>query len=175
MAKTTKATAKQSQTTSKQAGIRSRQPNIRTAVVKANARNASRRVKQFATDDGLLDLLASLPARKMPADLANDKTKTGAQRRREWCKQNGATIVRVYDDGIATRRATYAPINKDGWRPENSIRERLLSLAGIQVAGFHYTRTETNWEQYKMVLALDWSNGTPDNYEGADEVYIYRV
>ena len=162
-------------TTSKQAGVKARRASVRTAVVRANARNASRRVKQFSTDDGLLDLLANLPARKMPAELVADKTRTGAQRRREWCEQNGVTIVRVYDDGIATRRATYAPVNENGWRPENGLRERLLSLAGIGVDGYGYTRTETNWTQYQQVMGLDWTNGEPADYHGADGVYLYRV
>lgn len=164
--------------TSKKAGVTTRKPkDIRSAVVRQNAINASRRVRQFATDDALHDLLTNLSRKVMPAELVNDTTKEGAKNRREWCVKNGALIVHVYDDGISARRANYAPINANGFRPENAIRERLLSLVGIGVEGFGYTRCETNWVQYQKACALDWENYDPDTftYEGADTVFLYRV
>lgn len=152
----------------------SRAKTIALAVARANAVNAKRRVRQFATNDGLVTYLDSLPTKRMPAELVNDKTASGAVARREWCEANGIAPVRVYDDGIGERRATTPPTGTNDWRPENAVRERLRSLAGIG-ARFGYTRAETAPVQTATVVGLDWSKGLPDHFHGADAVYIYRI
>jgi hypothetical protein len=165
------ATAKRSQTRTVPT---TRAKSLRNAVIRANGENASRRVKQFATDDGLVDYLDSLPAKKMPAKLVNDKTANGAELRREWCEAHGIAPVRAYDDGFSDRRVG-KPLNKDGWRPENAILQRLTKLATVDARAFHMTRYETNPVQLATALALDWSAGIPTDFDGADLVYIYRV
>jgi hypothetical protein len=131
-------------------------------------------VKQFATDDGLVDYLDSLPTKKMPRTLVDDGTADGAERRREWCESHGIAPVRAYDDGFMDRRAG-RPESKDGWRPENAILQRLRKLATVNEKSFHMTRYETNPVQRSKALALDWSAGIPTDFHGADLVYIYRV
>jgi len=150
---------------------------VQSAIIKANATNAGKRVKQFSTDDGLVTFIDGLlKSRKaMPLALANLKTTDGAQARREWCNANGFAPIAVYDDGFAQRRATYQPMNKDGWRPEASMRVRLESLLGIGIGGLGYTRADTNPKQYAQVMSLDWTQGEPKSYEGSDLVYLYKV
>jgi hypothetical protein len=168
---------KRKTTTSKKAGIPTRKPaSIRDAIVKANAVNARKRVKPFATDDGFIDYLDSIaksPA--MPHALTLDGTKEGAELRREWCESKGIAPVRAYDDGLMERRAG-CPENINGWRPENAVKIRLDRVRGAFPAiVFHYTRHDTNYYQCTHAQSLDWSKGQPDTYEGADMVYIYKV
>lgn len=143
---------------------------VAMAIAKANAVNASRRVKQFATTDGVVELLDSL-TKKMPVAILNDT----AERRREWCIANGVNAVAVYDDGLCERRNSEMPESKDKWRPEATIRQRLASIAGVNGEHFHYTRAESSPDQFKKVISLDWSKGIPENFGGADLVFIYRV
>ena len=172
-----------STTTAKNAGVKSRKATSKTlaqAVARANAENAKRRVRQFATDDGLVAYLDSLPAKRMPADLVNDKTARGAVARREWCEAHGIAPVAVYDDGMGERRNGSKPVNDKGlpdtdlWRPDNAVRERLRALAKVG-AQFGYTRYETAPVQTAKVCGLDWRKGLPEHVQGSDLVLIYRV
>jgi hypothetical protein len=166
-----------SATTSKKVGIPTRKPaSVRDAIVKANATNARKRVKPFATEDGFIDLLDRITKLSpMPHALTTDGTKEGAEARREWCVKNGIPTVRAYDDGLMERRAG-CPQDINGWRPDNAVRIRLDSVRGAFASVvFHYTRHDTNYYQCTHAQSLDWSNGQPDSYEGADMVYIYTV
>lgn len=171
--------------TAKGAGVPSRKPaSIATAIVKANAVNASKRCKQFSTDDGLiahLDKLSKVPAMPLvimvngqEVKLVKNTTPEGAVLRREWCVKNGVPVVFAYDDGMMSRRAGY-PETANAWRPENAVRSRLISVMGALAVSFHYTRTDTNYHQLVGVQGLDWSKGEPDTFQGHDGVYLYRV
>lgn len=156
---------------------RTRKPaSVRTAMTRANAINAEARVRQFVTDDGVADYFDALPLITMPASIANDPTIAGAIARREWCLANGIKAVPVYDDGFVERRVG-RPRNKQGWRPEAGIRQRIASISRINPDGFGYTRAEPNGKQLATVLALAWDgdDGLPSSFAGADRVFIYRV
>lgn len=185
MAKTAKTAGKGRVVTSAPTRTRgSRAKTMVQAVAMANADNAKRRVRQFATHDGLLSFLDSLPAKRMPAKMVDDKTTAGAVARREWCEANGIPLVAVYDDGIADRRNDKRPVhtegdkagqpNTDKWRPDNAVYERLDSLANIG-GRFGVTRYETAPVQTKKACDLNWTKGLPPHFEGADLVYIYRT
>ena len=162
MAKNTKTTAK-----------RSRTKSLVTALVKANAQNARERVRQFTLSDGFAQWVQDtvLVSRPMPRKVHE----SGDLARREWCEKNGAPVLAVYESGYLARRITTAPLNKNGWRPENAVKVRLKSLAPHTTAELVAFPAEPIPTLFAKALALDWSKGAPKRYKGADRVYLYRV
>lgn len=156
-----------------------RAKSIALAVVRANADNASRRVRQFATDDGFIEFLdaltVSIPAKVWEASLTmSDRAK--AQFLREWCAENGAAgLVRAYDDGFSVRRNTERPESTNHWRPKHAVQERIAHLPAPYNTAFFSVTAKSAPEQLSDVLALDWSKGLPDNFAGADGVFIFRL
>jgi len=147
--------------------------SVMSAVVAQNAKNAKIRVKQFDTSDGFIAHVENVSngILEMPLELAN----ANAFVRREWCLENGVEAIRAYDDAYTSRRAVYMPMNNNGWRPESTIRQRLMSLKKVGITNLHYVRCETNPVQYAMAISLDWSNGEPETFGGADLVFIYKI
>lgn len=148
MSNTDKVTARrnrQSQsTTAKQAGVKPRPKKPTQAQVKprtlailsavarhaeANGRNGA---KQNYTDKGTEILARAMAyADFLPtlsgAGITTDRSKTEAQRRREFCQSVGAMLVNVSD---------ILHPNKNGeithTRPENTIRSRVVEMAGTE-------------------------------------------
>ena len=163
MAKTTKTTAKRSRTTK----------SLLTALMKANDQNAKQRVRQFQLSDGFAQWVQDtvLPSKVMPRKVHE----SGDLARREWCEKNGAPVVAVYESGYCARRITTAPLNKNGWRPENALKVRLKSLAPHTTADLVAFPTAPIPTLFAKALTLDWSKGAPKRYKGADRVFLYRV
>lgn len=151
----------------------SRSNKLLLALAKHNLTAAGARVRQFDLTDGFHQFVGTevKASKPMPYDTAN----ADATVRREWLENNNGVFVRVYDDGLIARRAIYKPNRATGWRPELAVRSRLLSVAPHLDFSVGYLPAETNGTQFRTVSALNWENGAPDDFEGADAVYLYRI
>lgn len=151
-----------------------RPESVRASIARANAHNASARVRQF-TDSELGEWLDSLPkakAKVMPESIANGD----ARERREWCERAGIVPVSVYGEGYCERRAGM-PTGTDSWRPDNALGVRLASIAGWNPARFSIVRVAPAGAQTRIARALNWASGLPANITESecDWVYIARV
>lgn len=153
--------------------------SLALSVARANAEHAGKRVRPFMTADGLVDWLDAL-AVKIPASVWNKAQTLGTTARaamlREWCNENGrAGLVLAFDDGFCQRRNDKYPDKVENWRPANNVRERIDSLPSPWCEKFGYVSGEIAPIQLARAQMLDWSNGLPDNFEGADSVFIFRL
>ena len=140
-------------------------------VASANAERSKRRVRQFCTTDGFIQLIDSLPKTEMPLKVFN----SSASERREWLITKGFTPIAVYDDGFCQRRQTMKPESVSQWRPAHALLVRVKSLAGIglfQIATDTYQDART---QFNAVSKLNWNDGLPENFNGSDLAFVYRV
>ena len=140
-------------------------------VASANAERSKRRVRQFCTTDGFIQLIDSLPKTEMPLKVFN----SSASERREWLITEGFTPVAVYDDGFCQRRQTMKPESVSQWRPAHALLIRIQSLAGIgifQIATDTYENART---QFNIISKLNWNDGLPDSFNEGDLAFIYRV
>ena len=174
-----KSAPKKNGATAKESGVRSRKKSLALAVTKANAINASRRVRQYCEDDGLIAFLDALTVR-IPAKVWSEALTMGdkakAQFLREWCSVHGvAGFVRAYDDGFSTRRNTERPEKTDYWRPKHAVQERLDRLPAPYNTAFFSVTADTAPKQLETVQALDWSDGLPESFAGGDGVFIFRL
>lgn len=150
-----------------------RSSKLLLALARHNMVASSARVRQFDLTDGFYQFVDTEVRKSTP--MPYSISSSSASIRRAWLENNDGLFVLVYDEGLCARRVEYKPRNNDGWRPENTVRVRLQSCAPHMDFQTGYVSAEPNSVQYRTVAGLDWSAGAPDDFAGADAVFIYRI
>ena len=127
-------------------------------VAKRNLKLKARQSKPMYTDQGAQALWASVATvakgKLIPTDL-RVATKGNAQARRQWCADNGATLVDVAE-----------VCRKVGDRPDNALRARLETLGDVDGVA----------KSVGYVRAIDSATAKRDpEHALVTSVYLYRI